>query len=58
MLEGEYYYRPREIYELYGYPLNRLMVLARKINRRSNPDAERGWHYLLTMREVKKFFGY
>lgn len=54
----EKFYRPREIYQQFGYPWNRLMELARKVNRRSDPDAERGYHYLLKLSEVKKHFGY
>lgn len=51
------YYKPSEIIQL-GYPCNRTMELARKIGRKANPDAERGFHYLLTLEEVKQHFGY
>lgn len=51
-------YRSRDIYILYGYPWMELMNLARKIGRKSNPEAERGYHYLLKISEVKKHFGY
>lgn len=51
------YYRPTEIVNM-GYPQVRTMELARKIGRKANPEAERGTHYLLTMEEVKKHFGY
>ncbi len=51
-------YRPRDIYIQYGYPWVRLMDLARKIGRKSNPDAERGFHYLLKLSEVREHFGY
>lgn len=51
------YYRPTEIIGM-GFPAVRTMELARKIGRKANPEAERGTHYLLTMEEVKKHFGY
>lgn len=51
------YYRPSEIVRL-GYPQERTMELARKIGRKANPEAQRGTHYLLTLEEVKKHFGY
>lgn len=51
------YYKVREIAEL-GYPKVRTEQLARKINRKANPEAERGTYYLLTLEEVKKHFGY
>lgn len=51
------YYRPNEIVAL-GYPKLRVMELARKVNRKSNPEAERGFYYLLTLKEVREHFGY
>ena len=51
------YYKPSEIVRL-GYPKIRVMELARKIGRKSNPEADRGFYYLLTLSEVKKHFGY
>lgn len=54
----EKFYRPRELYQLYGYPWVRLMELARKVGRKSNPEAEKGFHYLLTLEECKEHFGY
>ena len=51
------YYRPSEIISM-GYLAEKTMELARKIGRKANPEAERGTHYLLTMEEVKKHFGY
>lgn len=51
------YYRPREIIAL-GYPRARVMELARKIGRKSNPEATRGFYFLLTLEEVKQHFGY
>lgn len=51
------YYRPSEIVAL-GYPKLRVMELARKIGRKSRPEADRGFYYLLTMEEVQKHFGY
>lgn len=51
------YYRPREIIAL-GYPRARVMELARKIGRKSNPGATRGFYFLLTLEEVKQHFGY
>ena len=50
-------YRPTEIQKM-GYPSERVMELARKVNRKSDPTADRGFHYLLTLEEVKKHFGY
>lgn len=55
--EEQRFYRPREIYQKFGYPWVRLMELARKINRRSS-DSEKGFHYLLTLEEVKQHFGF
>lgn len=57
MNEPEKLYRPKELFQL-GYPWVRLMELARKVGRKSNPEAEKGFHYLLTMEEVKQHFGY
>ena len=51
------YFRPSEIISM-GFPAVKTMELARKIGRKANPEAERGTHYLLTMEEVKKHFGY
>ena len=51
------YYRIREIAEL-GYPKVRTEELARKINRKANPEAKRGTYYLLTLEEVKRHFGF
>lgn len=51
------YYRPSEIVAL-GYPKIRVMELARKIGRKSNPEATRGFYFLLTLEEVKHHFGY
>lgn len=50
-------YKPSEIAAM-GYHKERTMELARKIGRKSNPEADRGYHFLLTMEEVKKHFGY
>lgn len=49
------YYRPEEIVEM-GLPRSRVLELARKVGRKSNPDAERGFHYLVTMEEVRQHF--
>lgn len=49
-------YRPEELVKL-GYPRQRVMELARKVGRKSDPTARRGYHYLLHKDEVKKYFG-
>lgn len=47
------YYKPSELRKM-GYPIGPLMKLAREINRRSNPEARRGYHYLLTREEAER----
>ena len=51
------FYKPSELAKM-GFPEVRVMELARKINRKSNSTADRGFHYLLTLDEVKNHFGY
>lgn len=58
MEKQEKLYRPRDIYIQFGYPWTKLMELARKVNRKSNPEAEKGFHYLLKLSEVREYFGY
>jgi hypothetical protein len=57
MKDDKTYYKPRELIRQ-GYPAARIMELARKIGRKSDPEAEKGFHYLLTLQEVRKELGY
>jgi hypothetical protein len=47
------FYTPKELVKL-GIPKVRAYEIARKIGRKSDPDAERGFKYLVTLEEVKK----
>lgn len=50
-------YRVSEIHKEYGYPLERVREVARRVNRKSKPEAERGFYYSLTASEIKKYLG-
>lgn len=51
------YYKPSELKAM-GLPLNRIMELCRsgQIGVKSNPDAKKGFHYLIRLDEVRRFF--
>lgn len=51
------FYKPKELKQM-GYPINRVLELCRsgKIGRKSNPEADRGYHYLITLKEIERYF--
>lgn len=51
-------YRVEEFHQLTGYPKERLLRLCRagKIGTKSDPNAARGWHWLISMKEVKRYW--
>lgn len=49
------YYKPKEAAAL-GYPLPRIMELCRsgRIGKKSKPEAEHGYHYIFTLKELEE----
>lgn len=49
-------YRIKEFHELTGFPEERILRLCRagKIGIKSDPNATRGWHWLVSYKEVRR----